>query len=452
MARSRRPQGRRLEELMFKIVGIILATALVAGGSVAAWDHFHTGVDPDPTYAGTSTVTSGPIIQSVLSTGAVASNLDVQIKCLASGEVLQVGPYGRPKIFDVSDTVKKGDLLIDIDPTDENHAVIQAQAQVDISKAKLDEARETYIAGQQQLDQARETAYSNLASAKAQLSDATSKAARRKELLAQELGTQEDYDTAADTQAQMQANLENSNVAIQQLKTQEVMLEIKGKDVDLAKAQLEADQVALAEANTQLSYCKVYAPMDGTITALSIQQGTIISSAASVVGGVAELVLSDMSHIFILADVDESDIGNVDVGQDVDITADAYPHRTFAGKVVRIAAEGVNVANVVTFEVKIEVTSANKDLLKPLMTANVSIIQQKKAKVLLVPVAAVIRKDRNQVVEVQEKGGKTVDHEPVLGITDGTNYEVLSGLSEGDTVVLHKGPGDSRWNSQGRGR
>ena len=437
---------------MFKIVGIILATALVAGGGVAAWDHFHTAADPDPTFAGTATLASGPIIESVLSTGSVASNLDVQIKCLASGEVLQVGPYGRKKIFDVSDTVKQGDLLIDIDPTDEKHAVIQAQAQVDISKAKLDEAQETYIAGQQQLDQAKQTAYANLASTKAALADDSAKTVRRKTLLEQELDTEEDYDTAVDAQAQAQAAYDNAEVAVEQLKTQEVMLEIKAKDVDLAKAQLEADQVALAEAQTQLSYCKVYAPMDGTITTLSIQQGTIISSAASVVGGVAEMVLSDLSHIFILADVDESDIGNVEVGQDVDITADAYPHRTFEGKVVRIAAEGVNVSNVVTFEVKIEVTSPDKELLKPLMTAYVSIIQQKKAKVLLLPVSAVIRKDRKQVVEVQQKNGTTLDVEPVLGITDGTNYEVISGLTEGDTVILHKGPGDSRWTSQGRGR
>jgi HlyD family secretion protein len=434
-----------------KLVVVILAALVVAGGGFFAWHHFHAGPDPDPTFAGTSVVTSGPIVESVLSTGSVASNLDVQIKALASGLVLQVGPYDRTKQFDVSDEVKKGDLLIDIDPTDELHAKIQAQAQVDISQAKLDEAKETYLAGQEQLEQARETAFANLASAKAALADDQAKAKRRKELLAQNLDTQEDYDTAADTAAQAQATLDNANVAVEQLKTQEVMLEIKAKDVELAQAQLEADQVALEEAITQLSYCKVFAPMDGVITALSIQQGTIISSAASVVGGVAEMVLSDLSHIYILADVDESQIGDVEIGQDVDITADAYQHRVFSGKVVRIAAEGVNVSNVVTFEVKIEVTSTNKDLLKPLMTANVSIIQQRKPKVLLVPVTAVIRKDRKEVVEVQKPNGSTEDREPVLGISDGTDYEVVSGLSEGETVVMHKGLGDSRWNSSGRG-
>jgi HlyD family secretion protein len=437
---------------MIKLLGILLAIAALAVGGTVYWQRTHDVVVVDPTADGTTTVQSGTIVQSVDSTGTVASNNDVQIKVQASGVITQLGPKDRSKQFDVSDTVKKNDLLIQIDPVDELRMVHEAQAQVDISKAKLEEARQNLVVAQQQLDQAHETADANLASAKAQLADDQAKAARRKILLQENLDTQEDYDTASDTAAQAKAAVDNAQVAIEQLKTQEYELQTKQQDVNLAVAQLESDQVALDEANQQLDYCTILAPMDGVITTLSIEKGTIISSATSVVGGSAAMVLSDLSHIFILADVDESEIGSVADGQDVEITADAYPGKHFDGKVFRIATEGVNTSNVVTFEVKIEVVSKNKSLLLPNMTANVSIIQNRKEGILLVPISAVERKDHKEIVVVQHADGTTEDRPVDVGISDGTSDEITTGLTEGETVVLHRGPGDSRWNAgQGRG-
>jgi multidrug resistance efflux pump len=433
------------------MVVILLAIAGVAVGGTVYWQRTHAVAVVDPTIAGTTTVEKGPIVQSVISTGLVSSNLDVQIKVRASGEILQLGPADRTKQFDVSDQVKKGDLLIQIDTVDEQRAVDEAQAQVDISKAKLAQAQENLVVAQQQLDQATSTANANLQSAQAALLDNQKKAARRKEMWDQKLGTEEDYDTATDAAAQSQAAVDNAKVAIAQLETQKYQLQIKAEDVKLAQAQLDADNVALKEADQQLSYCTVNAPIDGVVTTLSIQKGTIISSATSVVGGSAALVLSDLSHLYILADVDESEIGSVRVGQDVDIKADAYPGVKFTGTVVRIAAQGVNTSNVVTFEVKIEVTSKNKSLLKPQMTGDVNIIQSRKDEVLLVPISAVTRKDRKEIVTVQHADGTTEDRTVKIGLTDGTNDEVIDGLNEGETVVMHKGPGDSRWNGQGNG-
>jgi HlyD family secretion protein len=192
--------------------------------------------------------------------------------------------------------------------------------------------------------------------------------------------------------------------------------------------------------------------MDGVITALTLEKGTIVSSAVSTVGGVSSMTLSDLSQIFILADVDESEIGAVSPGQDVDIKADAYQGVHFSGKVVRIAPQGVNTSNVVTFEVKIEVTSPNKSKLLPQMTADVYIVQARKQNVLLAPITAVTRKDHQEIITVQNADGTTEDRPVEIGISDGTNDEILSGVSEGDTVVLHKGSSDSRWNAQqGRG-
>src|SRR5262249_12618539 len=151
-------------------------------------------------------------------------------------------------------------------------------------------------------------------------------------------------------------------------------LEVRRQDIKLSEAQLRSDQVALANARQQLTYTKVTAPMDGVVAALNVQIGTIISSGiTNVGGGTTILSLSDLSHIFVLASVDESEIGSVAIDQQAVITVDAFPGRRFRGKVVRIATRGVNVSNVVTFEVKIEVLGENKTLLKPEMTANVQI-------------------------------------------------------------------------------
>ena len=180
-------------------------------------------------------------------------------------------------------------------------------------------------------------------------------------MLTQTLASPEDFETAQTEASQAQTDLQNARIAKEQLKSQTVALDVKKEDVELARQQVQLDQISLQNAQQQMDYTTIQAPMDGVIADLQIQKGTIISSAISVVGGGTSVItLSDMSHIFVLASVDESDIGSVEVGQTVDITADAFPGKHFTGKVVRIALTGVNTTNVVTFEVKIEVVSANK--------------------------------------------------------------------------------------------
>jgi multidrug efflux pump subunit AcrA (membrane-fusion protein) len=163
-------------------------------------------------------------------------------------------------------------------------------------------------------------------------------------------------------------------------------------------------------------------------------------------GGTTVLTLSDLSHIFVVAAVDESDIGKVREGQTVTVTADAYPGKTFQGQVVRIATRGVNLSNVVTFEVKIEVLGDEKALLKPEMTANVEILTAAKDDAVLVPAEAVVRKGRGkQVVTVIGEGGSKEEVAVTPGLSDGTRTEIASGLTEGQTVLVHKGGAEGKW-------
>ncbi|MBM3335111.1 efflux RND transporter periplasmic adaptor subunit, partial [Candidatus Sumerlaeota bacterium] len=143
-------------------------------------------------------------------------------------------------------------------------------------------------------------------------------------------------------------------------------------------------------------------------------------------------------------------IGKVKVGQSTSITCDAHPGEFFTGKVARIAAKGKTVSNVVTFEVKIEVVSKNKELLKPEMTTNVEIIVAEREDALLVPTEAIVRRLRGQpTVVVLNDDGTTESRAIETGMTDGFRTEVASGVEEGETVVVRRGEGEGRWRGRG---
>jgi HlyD family secretion protein len=422
---------------------ILIAVLVLGAGGAAAW-YFGfrsaAAVEAAPTLA---KVERGPIKVVVASTGRVVSNLDVDIKCKASGEIIKLP-------FDVSASVKEGDLLVELDPVDMERVVHQAEVELSASKARQTSAEENLAMAERTLVTDHQKAEAALKSAQSRAKDARAKADRMKPLLDKGLCSQEDFDTAETAAVQAAADLSNAVIKEEELKTQEKALEIKRQDVELAKAAVEADKIARDIAKDRLTDTKVLSPMDGVVAARNVQKGQIIASGVSNVGGgTTVLTLSDLSRLFVVAAVDETDIGKVKLKQSVTITADAFRGKKFKGSVVQIATRGVNASNVVTFEVKIEVTSENKGLLKPEMTANVEILADSKDDVLQVPVEAVVRKNGGkQYVTVARDGGAKEEVEVTTGLSDGNKIEVASGLAEGDSVALGKGGADSRWSGQ----
>jgi multidrug efflux pump subunit AcrA (membrane-fusion protein) len=138
----------------------------------------------------------------------------------------------------------------------------------------------------------------------------------------------------------------------------------------------------------------------------------------------------------VLASVDEADIVKVALNQKVIITADAIPNRQFAGKVVRIATKGTDVSNVVTFEVKIELTGDTEDLLKPEMTVNVQVISVEHGEAMLVPANAIIRENGKDFITIVKPGGAREKRTVQTGLTDEDNVEVLGGVSLDEKVVI----------------
>ena len=434
----------------------------------------------------TALVSRQDLRRVVASTARIVANLDVDIKCKASGTVVEL-----PR--DVSERVKMGELLIKLDPVDEQRAVTQAENTVKASQARLVQAKENLSLAQATLETDTLSAKAALASAVARAKDLRAQAMRLKELREKKLVSQEDADAMEANAVQSEAARDQVSATVEALKARIHTLELRRQDVQLSEVQLTTDQLNLENARQRLRETEIFAPMDGVVTARSVQVGNIVSSGiTNIGGGTAAMTVADLSRLFALASVDESDVGTVELGQEVSITVDAFANRRFTGKVVRIATKGLSTSNVVTFEVKIEIlgfdTSGKKSqgpnrlekerknkgkhsdsattpsrfaqdrprtatgalaLLKPEMTANIEIVTAERLGVLTVPAEALRRGRGRWTTQVVDDKGVTAEREVEVGISDGAATEILSGLNEGDKVILQQRNSSSKW--QGRG-
>jgi HlyD family secretion protein len=167
---------------------------------------------------------------------------------------------------------------------------------------------------------------------------------------------------------------------------------ISASDHDTAKAQLQqaeaqvqSDEATLQNANVQLAYCTIYAPVDGVVVSRNVDVGQTV--AASFNTPTLFLIAGDLTKMQIDALVSEADIGGVATNQDVNFTVDAYPYRTFRGKVSQVRYGAITNQNVINYDCVIGVDNSDLKLL-PGMTANVSIITAQRQNVLRVPNAA----------------------------------------------------------------
>jgi HlyD family secretion protein len=201
------------------------------------------------------------------------------------------------------------------------------------------------------------------------------------------------------------------------------------EEVAIAEAQVEQSQAALDAANLRVADAILLAPFSGTVVSVGPQAGELVSAATPIV------VLADLEHYYIDASIDETDIGSLQVGQDVSITLDAFPDITLAGKVTQIDPLGSVAQGVVTYGVKIEVT-LDEGVLRPSMTATVDIVVAKKDNALVVPNRAVRRgtAGRYQVEVVQ--AGKAETRPVTIGLSNETFTEIVEGVSEGEEVVV----------------
>jgi HlyD family secretion protein len=343
----------------------------------------------------TEKVTRGDITMSVTATGTMNAVTTVLVGTQVSGTIKNI-------YVDYNSPVKKGQLIAQIDPSTFQAQVSQARANVLSAKANLDKAEATLVDSKRTME-------------------------RYKELFAKDLVAKSDFDTA-DT------NYETAKAS-----------------VSAARSQIAQTAAALEFAETNLRYTKILSPVDGVVISRNVDVGQTV--AASFQTPTLFTIAQDLTKMQIDTSVDESDIGKVKVGQDVDFAVDAYPETTFKGKVWQVRNAPITVENVVTYDVVVQVP--NPDLkLKPGMTANVSIIVATKKDVLKIPNAALrfklqgkgLRSPERKPEKTSEKKGAGVwilqngqpRRIPVsLGISDGIYTGLVSGdIREGQELIV----------------
>ena len=394
---------KRRNRLIWIIVGVVVVLGAVIG--VIAATRGGTKIDPSKL----AKVERGDLAKSVVATGKVEPITKVEIKSKASGIVKKL-------YVDAGDRVKKGQLLAELDREEISAQVEQARAslaasdasltgsQADYERAKVDAEGPDVPTLKRAYERSQGMAKEGVVSASA-LDDA-----------------QRNYVMAVNKQNVAKAQLQVLNAKIGQ-----------------ARAQLARDKANLQQLVEQLSYTTVVSPIDGIILSRDVEVGDAVSSIL-VLGSSATLIMTegDTSEVYVKGKVDESDIGKVYLGQPARIKVESFKDKTFNGKVTKISPMGVEKDNVTTFEVRVSINNPGGEL-KAAMTANAEIILEEHKNVLQIPEGAILYdKDKKASIEVPDSKGKEGKRkEPVtIGISNGAKTEVLSGLKEGDEVVL----------------
>ena len=397
------PKKKRRRLLVW--VGIGLAIVLLIGIVAFAATRGGTKIDPSKL----AKVEKGDLAKSVVATGKVTPIIKVEVKSKASGIVKKL-------LVDYGDHVSKGQLLAQLDK-------VEIEAQVEQSRAALEAAQANFKSTQADFERAKVDAEGPDVPLLKRAYDRATGMAKDGVVSASALD---------DAEKNYEMSLNKQNVS----KAQVTVLKAK---IAQAEAQVAEDQANLKQLEEQLSYTDIVSPIDGIVLSRDVQMGDAVSSIL-VLGSSATLVmtLGDTSEVYVKGKVDESDIGKVYLGQPARIKVESFKDKTFTGKVTKISPMGVEKDNVTTFEVRVSIQNPGGEL-KAEMTANAEIILEEHKNVLQIPEGAIIYdKDKKASVEIPDpKGKEGKDKVAVnIGISNGAKTEVLSGLKEGDQVVL----------------
>ncbi|HKX95511.1 MAG TPA: efflux RND transporter periplasmic adaptor subunit, partial [Methylibium sp.] len=337
----------------------LLMVVAVAAAAAAAWWWTRSG-DGAPAYR-TAAVERGALQAVVAAGGTVNPVRQVSVGSQVSGQIKELRA-------DFNTEVKQGQLIARIDPESISYRVRQAQADVDAVRAQ---------ALQQQANVA--AAQAALSRAKLDAANAARDLVRQQELLAQGFVSDAALDAVRNTAATL----------AEQVKVAEAQLEVAKAQAASARASIGQREAVLAQAKVDLDHTEIRSPVDGVVIKRSVDVGQTV--AASLQAPELFIIARNLSDMQVEVAIDEADIGRVREGQPVSFTVDAFPTRTFEGKVAAVRKAALNNNNVVTYTVVVAFTpdtARGRVQLLPGMTANARIVTDTRDDVLKLPNAA----------------------------------------------------------------
>ncbi len=332
-------------------VGVVLLLVLAAVG-INAWSQKNAA----PQYK-TSKVEQGAITASVSASGTLSPVVSVQVGSQVSGQLKEI-------YVDFNSEVKQGQLIARIDPETFEYRVRQAQADVDAARAQV-LTQQAQIAAQRA--QAAQAAV-NLAEAKRDLD-------QKQQLVDKGFISAAERDKARAVY----------NAQIEQVKAANAQVQVAQANAGSSQAAVKQREAALAQSRIELERTAIKAPVNGVVIKRSVEKGQTV--AASLQAPELFIIAENLSEMRVDTAIDESEIGRIRNGQQASFTVDAFPGRTFEGRVNQIRKAAQNVSNVVTYMVEVDAPNPRKELL-PGMTANVRIVTDTRNDVLKVPNAA----------------------------------------------------------------
>jgi multidrug efflux pump subunit AcrA (membrane-fusion protein) len=325
------------------------------------------------------------------------------------GAVVKIGARATGEIFDmkvkIGDKVKKGQLIALIDDREILKGIEQLKASLSATQQTLKQVELTY-------PERIKEATANYEYAKINFE-------REKELLKHEYTTKDAVDKA-------RSQFEASEAILKRLQNEYDM------QVKILKSNISEIEAQLKQQEIRLTYTRIYAPIDGVVSDVTAQEGETIVAGLQVANLVTVL---DPTSLEMWIYVDETDIGRVKVGQDVEYYVDTFPDKVFTGKIGKIYPQPVVKENIVYYLAIVKINKEDTVFLKPEMTTHIKIIYEEKKDVLKAPNSAIKFEEGKQVVYKVEGKNILRKIEVKTGIRGEDSTEILSGVKEGDILA-----------------
>jgi len=405
---------------------LILFVAAAVAVSTAIILYFYVRSDGNLPSFRLTQVELGPIISTVSSTGTVTPVTTVQVGSQVSGQI-------RELYVDFNSKVQEGQVIARIDPENFESRVRQADAELAVARANVTIQRATVERTRAEL----ENAYAALAATKAQtekarvvLVHAKRDLDRKRALHQQAIISKSQIDDAVAAHDQAHAQLiateaqEQAQASI--VLSRKAQVKMSQAQVEHALAQVNQREAALHNSKIDLEHTVIRSPLDGLVIQRNVDIGQTV--AASLQAPTLFTIAQDLRNMQVDTNVDEADIGRIQVGQRVTFTVDAFPGRDFTGQVKQIRKAPQTIQNVVTYTVVVTAENQDQHLL-PGMTANVQLVIDERQAVLKVSNAALRFRPSNAETDTVA-GTSSVDRGRISSGGTGQQAERLKRLNE----------------------